>query len=190
MEDHDVRRIVFDCLNNEGFISALKVKLFNMEGLKSQADFDMQVNRIQELEHEKQGYDSTIEGLKDKITEIESANDELKTKLEQVQAQYHNDESKLEQYRTDMKNYLSQVESQEKEINELESANKKLQAQLTEAEEHFKTASAESIKHLQELKKLKEKLKQKEEVVTSSNENVNVPDLVAGKSKSKRSAKK
>ena len=60
-----------------------------------------------------------------------------------------------------MKNYLSQVESQEKEISELEAENKKLQAQLSEAEENFKTASAESIKNLQEIKKLEEKLKPK-----------------------------
>ena len=62
-----------------------------------------------------------------------------------------------------MKTYLSKVENQEKEISDLEIENKKLKTQLEETEEHFKTASAESIKNLQEIKKLKEQLQQLEE---------------------------
>ena len=55
------------------------------------------------------------------------------------------------------------MENQEKEISDLEIENKKLQSQLTEVEEHFKTASAESIKNLQEINKLKEQLKSTED---------------------------
>ena len=168
MEDNDVRKIIFDCLDNEAFVAKLKLKLFNLEGLKSQADFDEQINKVNELENEKQGYEKTISDLNNKVTEFESANEELRDKLEQVKAQYHNDESKLEQYRSDVKSYLTKVEEQEKEIGELESENKKLQAQLTEVEGHFKTASAESIKNLQRATELEEKLKQYEEGKTKS----------------------
>ena len=161
LDEHEVKRIIFECVKDDAFVSLLKVKLFNMEGLKSQADYDEQVNRVNELESQKKNFDTTIEELKEKITEIEGLNEDLKLKLEQVQSQYNNDELKLEQYRTDMKNYLSQVEEQESTISNLENENKKLQSQLTEAEENFKTASAESIKNLQEIKKLEEKLKPK-----------------------------
>ena len=167
MEQNDVKRIVFECLDDNAFVDKLKLRLFRLEGLRTQADYDNQVNRINELEREKQERDNVIEGLKDKLTEVESANDALQTKLEQTQAQYQNDESKLEQYRADLKTYLSKVENQEKEISDLEIENKKLQAQLTEAEEHFKTASAESIKNLQEINKLKEQLKAVEDTTES-----------------------
>ncbi len=163
MEEQDIKKIIFDYLNDEHFLAELKTKLFNLNGLRPQADFEAQEKKINELENERSEIQQTLEELKNKVTEFESANDALKTKLEQVNAQYRNDETKLEQYRTDMKDYLEKVEEQEKEISELESENKKLQAQLTEAEEHFKTASAESIKHLQELNKLKEKLDQPKE---------------------------
>ena len=159
MEYDDVKRIIFECLDDAYFIGALKTKIFNMDGLKTQADFDAQQNRINEMEAEKRSHDAVLGQLRDKITELESANDDLVSRLEQVKAQYKNDEIKLEQYRTDMKNYLEKLETQEKEINELDNENKKLQTQLAEAEEHFKTASAESIKNLQELKKLEAKVK-------------------------------
>lgn len=181
MDNNDVKKIVFECLDDEGFLAELKLRLFNLSGLKSQMDYDRQVDRINELEREKQERDSVIEGLKDKLTEVESANDVLNTKLEQVKAQYLNDETKLEQYRTDLKTYLSKVENQEKEISDLEIENKKLQAQLSESEEHFKTASAESIKNLQEIKKLKEKLQQIDE---------NLPPIPDWMTKDKTASKK
>ena len=158
MEENDIKRIIFDCLNDDHYISELKAKIINMSGLKTQAEFNAQINRINELEQEKKGYDSTIEGLRDKITEYESETDSLTTKLDQVKAQFKNDELKLEQYRADMKNYLSKLETQEKEIGDLEQANKTLQAQLSESEEHFKNASAESMKNLQEVKRETERI--------------------------------
>ena len=157
MNEQEIRQIVFDCLNDDNFIGTIQNKLFNLNGLKTKAEYDAQLNRVKELETEKQSYDSTIESLRDKITEYESANEGLSTKLDQVKAQYKNDEVKLEQYRTDMKSYLSKLETQEKELGELEQANKTLQAQLNESEEHFKTASAESMKNLQEVKRKSER---------------------------------
>ena len=167
MEEKDIRKIIFDCLNDEHFISELKSKIFNMNGLKTQAEFDEQINRISEFEREKQNFSKTIEELRDKINEYENVNDDLTSKLDQVKAQYKNDELKLEQYRTDMKSYLSKLEEQEKELAELEQENKTLQTQLNETNEHFKTASAESMKNLQEVKRESEHVTELENKIAS-----------------------
>ena len=60
MEQNDVKRIVFECLDDNAFVDKLKLRLFRLEGLRTQADYDDQVNRIHELEREKQERDNVV----------------------------------------------------------------------------------------------------------------------------------
>ena len=160
--DHNEFKYHFEEYLKE-YVGELKARLFNLEGYKTQAEYDELTAKITELEqaNEKLKADCvSIPDLNEQIANLEKDKINLEDKIEMLEGQHKSDIEKVDQYRMDAKKYIAEIEQFKEKQEELEQKIESLKEELNETHESLKTASAEAISNLSKYKKEKERADQ------------------------------
>ena len=156
MDSNEVKNIIEEYLNEHS--ADLKARLLNLDGYKSEREFEEQSARIAELEKQvAELKDSTeLDNLKEQLATLDKENLDLKDKLDETTNQYNDAKEKVERYRTETKQNLQEIEELKETLEEREREIEELKAKLTETEEHFRAAAADAMKHKAQLEHLSE----------------------------------